>query len=386
MAKATMQTRKEIIARHKKKYGRLSKKQKGAVLDSICLNTGLSRSRVKHLLSGAASGAPVRRHDRGRKPKYGADVLPSLEKIWAYMDFACGRRMATGMGDMLDALARFGELDIDAAVSRKLKEMSASTLDRLLRRAKERARFKGVSATKPGTLLKKDIPVRFGTEWSDALPGYVEIDLVAHCGDTTAGEYINTLDVTDICSGWTETEAVINKAQRHVFAALMDIEKRQPFPYLGIDSDNGSEFINNHLYRYCKENHVCFTRSRPFQKNDSCHVEQKNWNVVRRNIGYGRYEGQEAVDVMNEYYSLLRLHTNFFLPQAKLLSRTRDGARIRKTYEPPLTPYRRLLRADSIPDTVKALLKETYASLNPAELKRAMMRLLERLTRLRVAP
>jgi hypothetical protein len=385
MAKATMRTRKEIIARHKRKYDRLSKKQKGLVLDSICMDTGLSRSRAKHLLAKSYESAPSAT-GRGRKTKYGPDVVKALEKIWAYMDFACGRRLTAGMDDMLGSLWRFNEIDIDSSVQLKLRQMSPSTADRLLRRAKEPARLRGASTTKPGTLLKKDIPLRLGTEWSDAIPGYVEIDLVAHCGDTTAGEYVNTLDVTDIYSGWTETEAVINKAQKHVFEALLDIGKRQPFPYLGIDSDNGSEFINNHLYRYCKENHICFTRSRPFQKNDSCHVEQKNWNVVRRNIGYGRYEGREAVDVMNEYYSLLRLHTNFFLPQTKLISRTRDGARIRKTYTAPLTPYRRLLGADCIPDTVKACLKETYASLNPAGLKRSMMRLLERLTRLRVAP
>jgi hypothetical protein len=318
MAKAMMPARKEIIARHKGKYGKLSKKQKGLVLDSICMDTRLSGSGAKHPLAQTLPAAP-KRPRRGRKPLYGRDVASALEKIWAYMDFASGRRIAAGMGDMLDALLRFGEINFDGDTLRLLREMSPSTADRLLKRAKEKARFKSISATKPGTLLKKNIPLRLGTEWDEAMPGYVEADLVAHCGDTAAGEYVNTLDVTDIYSGWTETEAVINKAQRHVFAALLNIESRQPFPYLGIDSDNGSEFINNHLYRYCKENGVCFTRSRPFQKNDNCHVEQKNWNVVRRNIGYARYEGKEAVDVMNKYYACLRLHTNFFLPQTKLI-------------------------------------------------------------------
>ena len=164
----------------------------------------------------------------------------------------------------------------------------------------------------------------------------------------------------------------------------MDIEKRQPFPYLGIDSDNGSEFINGHLYRYCMGNGICFTRSRPYQKNDNCHVEQKNWNVVRRNIGYGRYEGKEALDVMNEYYALLRLHTNFFLPQTKLLGKNRDGSRMHKRYETPQTPCRRLLKSDCIPEKKKAALREALASLNPAELKRGMIRLLDKLVRLRV--
>ena len=197
MAKATMPTRKEIIARYEKQYMKSSKKQKGTILDNICMSTGLSRSRVKHLFSQKTMDSP-KHAGRGRKPKYGPDVGQALEKIWAYMDFACGRRIVAGMGDMLDALVRFGEIDVDAATFRKLKEISSSTADRILKHAKERVKLKGMSTTKPGTLLKKDIPFRLGTEWDDALPGYVEIDLVAHCGGTTAGEYINTLDVTDI--------------------------------------------------------------------------------------------------------------------------------------------------------------------------------------------
>jgi hypothetical protein len=385
MPKATMLTRKEIIARHKGKYRKLSKKQKKLVLDSICMDTGLSRSRAKHLLSQTYADTP-KHPGHGRKPKYDSNVAAALEKIWANMDFACGRRLTAGMNDILDALLRFGEIDFDEDVLRLLREMSPATADRLLKRAKEKTRFKGLSATKPGTLLKKDIPLRLGTEWNEAMPGYVEVDLVAHCGDTTAGEYVNTLDVTDIYSGWTETEAVINKAQRHVFTALLNIESRQPFRYLGIDSDNGSEFINNHLYRYCKEKGICFTRSRPFQKNDNCHVEQKNWNVVRRNMGYARYEGKGAVDVMNEYYGQLRLYTNFFLPQTKLSGKSREGSHIRKRYETPKTPYRRLLESGYIPKDVQAELKETYVCLNPAELKRNMIKLLGKLEALRVAP
>jgi hypothetical protein len=212
-----------------------------------------------------------------------------------------------------------------------------------------------------------------GSEWDDAVPGYVEIDLVAHCGSTAAGDYVNTLDVTDICTGWTETAAVLNKAQRHVFNALLDIENRLPFPLRGIDSDNGSEFINGHLYRYCRQKGIVFTRSRPYKKNDGCHVEQKNWNVVRRNIGYGRYEGKAAVGIMNDYYALLRQYSNFFLPQTKLIGKTRDGARVRKLYDIPKTPYRRLLESDCISECVRASLTEMYVSINPARLKRDMM-------------
>ena len=178
---------------------------------------------------------------------------------------------------------------------------------------------------------------------------------------------------------------MINKAQKHVFEALMGIKARLPFSLLGIDSDNGSEFINHHLIRYCNQEGICFTRSRPNKKNDGCYVEQKNWSVVRRNIGYGRYEGAEALDVMNEYYGLLRLYTNFFLPSAKLLSKDRDGAKIRKQYDTPQTPYNRLLSSPHIEHDMKENLRETWFGLNPAELKRDMLKLLEQLMKRRTA-
>jgi hypothetical protein len=285
---------------------------------------------------------------------------------------------------MLNALIKHGELNTSQEIQIKLKEVSAATADRLLSASKKGLTFKGKSTTKPGTLLKRDIPIRLGTEWDDAVPGFVEIDLVAHCGETTAGDYVNTLDVTDICTGWTETAAVFNKAQKHVFNALMDICNRQPFPLRGIDSDNGSEFINAHLFRWCKEKKICFTRSRPNRKNDNCHVEQKNWHVVRRNIGYHRYEGWEATNIMNEYYAILRLYSNFFMPQTKLLEKTRIDSRIYKRYDVPKTPYRRLLESDDILSETKAILQETFSTLNPAALKRDMAYVLERLESLRI--
>jgi len=383
MAKATMATRQEIIQRSKRKYAKATKAEKGEILDSICESTGLSRSRAKHLLCKHPEPKPKqgKQGRRGRKPRYDAATVTALERIWAYMDFACGRRLVAGMADMLEALKRHGEITFSAEVCDKLSTISASTADRLLKQARQGLQVKGKSTTKPGTLLKKDIPIRLGTEWDDAVPGYVEIDLVAHCGETTAGDYVNTLDVTDIATGWTETEAVLNKAQKHVFKALMDIRERLPFSLKGIDSDNGSEFINGHLYRYCSENQICFTRSRPNRKNDNCYVEQKNWHLVRRNIGYERYEGNTAVGAMNGYYACLRLYSNFFLPQTKLLSKEREGARIRKRYDQPRSPYRRVLESDQVSAGIKASLTEIFISLNPAKLKRGMVLMLQLLKR-----
>lgn len=290
MTRISMKSRQEVIQRCSARYRKSTKKEKGRILDQVCSATGLSRDRAKKLLCGGVKKAETQSSKkRGRKTKYDANFRTALEKIWALMDFACGRRIAAGIRDMLDALLRFSEIDFDKITIEKLLSVSHATIDRLLKHAKSRMNFKGVSTTKPGTLLKKDIPIRLGTQWNDAVPGYVEVDLVAHCGVTTAGEYINTLSVTDICTGWTETVAVLNKAQKHVFQALMVVKNRLPFPLAGIDSDNGSEFINAHLVRYCKQEDICFTRSRPDKKNDGCHVEQKNWSVVRRNIGYDRY-------------------------------------------------------------------------------------------------
>jgi hypothetical protein len=363
MANTSMATRKEIINRQRNKYLKTKKKEKGKILDSICFSTGLSRSRAKHLLSKPETRA--RQRKPGRTRKYGTDVEKSLEQIWAMMDFASGRRLVAGMEDMLNALTAHGELSLSDELRLKLMCLSASTADRLLKKAKEKPTNKGKSTTKPGTLLKKQIPLRMGDEWDENEPGFVEIDLVAHCGETTAGDYVNTLTVTDICSGWTETTAILNKAQMHTFKGLKSIESLQPFPYKGIDSDNGSEFINAHLLNWCKQNSIVFTRSRPYKKNDNCHVEQKNWHMVRRNIGYARYEGQEAVDALNAFYLLLRLHCNFFLPQSKLIKKERVGARVYKRYDTPKTPFRRLLDSDKIPDDTKKKLTDLFNTLNP---------------------
>jgi hypothetical protein len=356
MAKVSMKARNEVLNQYIAKYRKASKKEKGGILNIVCGSTGLSRDRAARILSAHTKGKPPPKHTgkRGRNRIYDFPVVKALREMWANLDFACGKRLHEGIGDMLDALIRFNEVDYGKETVLKLRQMSAATMDRLLKKDKEDLRLRGISTTKPGTLLKRDIPIRLGQEWDDAVPGFVEIDLIAHCGSTSAGEYVNTLNVTDICTGWTETIAVLNKAQRHVFAGLMDIEKRQPFPFAGIDSDNGSEFINDQLYRYCKDREICFTRSRPYTKNDSCHVEQKNWSLVRRHIGYGRY---------------------FFLPSTKLIEKQRNGAHVWKLYEKPLTPYKRVLAQSSIPDAVKMKLMEFFLSINPAELNRGMMRI-----------
>jgi len=236
--------------------------------------------------------------------------------------------------------------------------------------------------TKPGTLLKHQIPIRTFSDWDDLQPGFVEIDLVSHEGGNARGDYAFTLDATDVCTGWTETEAVRNKAEKWVFAGLQKAKARFPFDIMGIDSDNGSEFINNHLYRYCTQNKITFTRSRPYRKNDNCFVEQKNYSIVRRAVGYRRYDTPGELQALNELYAVLRLYTNFFQPSMKLIEKTRIGSKVCKKYDKAKTPYRRVLESGFIPDEAKEELEQLYVTLNPAKLNREVNRLQDRLDEL----
>lgn len=364
----SMAEKKAITREMRCRYRKASKTDKAAMLDELVALTGWTRGYA----SRALRREPRKRsgpETRGRKRTYTSEVMIPLRKVWASLDFACGKRVAAGMDDVLDALLRFGRLDCPERVVDLLRSMSAATVDRLLTPDRAKGRLKGRATTKPGTLLKSQIQIRTGTEWNDAIPGFLEIDLVAHCGGNGSGEYCHTLDATDIATCWTETRAVRNKAQVHVFAALTDIVAHLPFPLLGIDSDNGSEFINAELYRYCKERHITFTRSRPYRKNDSCHIEQKNWSVVRQNVGYARFDTPGELEVLNAIHPLVRLHTNFFMPSAKLVSKTRDGSKVTKRHDRPTTPYRRVLASEHVAETAKAALSARFETLDPADLR-----------------
>jgi hypothetical protein len=244
----------------------------------------------------------------------------------------------------------------------------------------------GLSTTKPGTLLKQQVPVRTYTPWEEQQPGFVEIDLVAHCGMSTAGHYLNTLTVTDVCTTWTECIGVWGKGQAGVFAGLQAVRKRLPFPLLGIDSDNGSEFLNAHLVRYCEGEHITFTRSRPYWKNDQAHVEQKNWSVVRKLVGYSRYESQEALDQLNAVYELHRIWTNYWQPSLKLTGKKREGAKVRKHYDQAQTPYRRVLAAENLDDAAKVRLESDHTRWGPVALRRELDVAVEQFSRSQVIP
>jgi len=287
------------------------------------------------------------------------------------------------MAEAIKKLTKHKEIDISPETKQKLLKISESTIDRLLKPEKDRYRLgKGRKGTKPGTLLKKAIPIRTFADWNEKKPGYLEADLVGHDGGNSSGDFAQSLNFVDILTGWDESAACINKAQVHVFEAIKATSVRFPFAIAGIDSDNGSEFINAQMLRYCIENKITFTRSRAYKKNDSCYVEQKNYSIVRRAVGYLRYDTQEEVDILNELYIYLGQYCNFFIPAQKLVSKTRKGSKVTKKYDEAKTPYRRVLECYGINDKIKEKLKVKYDSLNPAELKRKISVLQNKLLKL----
>ncbi len=283
------------------------------------------------------------------------------------------------MSHLVGALKRHGELKLTKDQEVLLLSVSAATIDRLLAKAKRGLGYKGRSTTKPGTLLKHKIPIRTFADWNDDRPGFLEIDLVAHCGDSTAGEYINTLNMTDVATGWAACVAFMGRSERFCVVAIEKAKSGLPFALLGIDSDNGGEFINAHLLRYCKRNTLTFTRGRPYKKNDQCRVEQKNWDIVRKMIGYGRFDTKQQLAILTRIYSLLTLYQNYFQPSQKLTQKRRIGSRVTKKYDDAQTPCQRLLSRKDIPKETKKLLRQTFRQLNPAQLLRDIQNLITEL-------
>ena len=384
-----MNTRREIIKKMAPEYQKATKKEKRKILDELVHLTGYTRTYASWLLSHhgrkvyltGRNGKKYRvigsitKVKRNRKKIYDEEVLSSLKKIWLIFDCPCGKRLAPSLPWMIKKLEKHEELVLSQEVKAKLLSISPATVDRLLQKEKRKLTFTFRSYTKPGTLLKHQIPVRTFADWDEKRPGFCEMDLVAHDGGNPSGDFCQTLDVTDVLTGWTETQAVKNKAQKWVFEALEQIRARLPFPLLGIDSDNGGEFINNQLIRYCQKEQITFTRSRPSKKNDNCYVEQKNWTMVRKTVGYLRYETEDELLLLNQLYSLLRLYTNFFQPVTKLVFKERVNSKVKKHYDEAKTPLMRVLDASSIDDSIKQSLKDQYEELNPAELKRQIVKI-----------
>ena len=388
----TMREKQAVTAEMSSQYKRATKKQKGAILDRLIEVTKYARrygARVlrldgKRVRIGKTMiiGDVRKRAERSGHRKYDDKVVKELTKVWMIMDCICGKRLRAALPEVIPVLKRNLEIKMSAETEAKLLAISAATIDRLLAPERKKQIVRGQSLTKPGSMLKHQIPIRTFSDWDENSPGFVEIDLVGHDGGDASGDFCQTLDVTDVCTGWTETRAVRNKAQRWVFEALAHIRQSLPCQLLGIDSDNGSEFINHHLVAYCQQENITFTRSRPTRKNDNCFVEEKNNSVVRRNTGYRRYDTPEHLRTLNDLYDLVRLYTNYFLPVMKLIRKERVGSKIKKLYDAPLTPYHRMLASPQLSRSRKKLLRDTYSTLNPARLKRDITRIQEKLAAL----
>lgn len=368
----SMAERRAITKEMATRYARATKKQRGLMLDELCALTGHNRSYAARLLRARARGPAPPRRSRVRERTYTAELLPALRKIWATLDRCCGKRLAAVMEATIAALERHGELALAPEQRELLIQASPATLDRLLAPERRRLRLKGRSMTKPGTLLKSQIPVRTFAEWDHGAAGFLEVDLVAHEGGDPRGEYAYSLCATDVASGWTEARVVRNRARKWTFEALLDVRRLLPFALLGLDSDNGGEFINHHLAVWCAGQEISFTRSRPLNKNDGCYVEQKNWSVVRRETGYGRYDTDAERELIAAIYADLRLYVNYFLPSVKLIAKQRVGAKVRKRYDTPATPHQRLIALGALDKQTAARLEAEYLQLNPAELRRRL--------------
>lgn len=364
------QSKHELAAAQRARYRKASKAEKGRILDEFVAATGYHRKRAVHLLR---HGPPPARAGRGGRPRtYSAVVVGALRVVAEESNWLCGKRLAPFLEELVPALEAEGLLRLGPPDREQLLGMSAATVDRRLRPFRLQLRPHGLGTTKPGTLLKQQVPIQTYTPWDEQRCGFVEIDLVAHCGMSTAGHSLNTLTVTDVATGWTECIGVWGKGQAAVFGGLETVRQRLPFPLLGIDSDNGSEFLNAHLVRYCTAERLTFTRSRPYWKNDQAHVEQKNWSVVRKLLGYDRYESEAALAGLNAVYALLRRWTNHWQPTLKLVGKERDGAKVTKHYDRAQTPYRRVLSAGVLDDPARHLLEQEHASLGPVALRRQL--------------
>ena len=379
----TMQEKKALTREVSKRYQQAGKKEKTMILDELVKNTSYNRKYALHILANWGKTIAVRldgksvafkvasgkrRKGGGRKPIYTGEFVTALRKIWAFFWYRCGKILSPFMREQI----RFLEtpFHIKDEIKELLLKVSPSTIDRVLKADKKRLALKGKSGTKPGKLLKKQIPIRTYYADADKKPGFFEVDTVHHCGTSDSGEFCLTLTATDVYSGWVELRPTLNKAHKWVFEALEGIQASLPFPFLGLDSDNGSEFINSALLKWCQQEHIQFTRARAYRKNDNCFVEQKNNSCVRNFVGYDRFSAPAHRDALAVVYRSLCPLLNYFMPTQKLLTKIRVGSKIKKVYDKNvLSPYQRLLASPDLSDEVKAELTWRYNRYNPVKLQ-----------------
>jgi hypothetical protein len=358
------------------RYRKASKRLRSRILDEFCQVCRYNRKYAIRLLNGPAPQKNTTPF-KGRRPTYGAKVIAALTAIWQAAGYPCSARLKALLPLWLPWAIK--QLTLSAQAQNQLLKISPATIDRRLGPKKRQLKKRLYGRTKPGTLLKHHIPIKTDS-WNVQSPGFTETDLVSHSGNSASGEFIHSLNVTDIHSTWVETRAVMGKSQIGVLDAMKDIQQALPFKLLGIDSDNGSEFINYHLKTFCDQNQIQFTRGRPYKKDDNAHIEQKNWTHVRKIFGYERYDSQPALEAINDLYrNELRILQNLFLPSMKLLEKTRIGSKLKRRYDQPQTPLDRLLRCPQADPLKIQKLKALRQSIDPFSLAKRIEQKLERI-------
>jgi len=366
------QVREELLPRMRQRYMSRNKAGKGQIIDELCAQFDYTRKHAIKLLGAKSGWGGDPKVRKGRPALYDEGDREVLHKIWKNAEQPCGKRMVALLPQWLGYYEQeYGKVPEERL--KRLQRISAAQVDRLLARHKVAER-RGRCGTKPGGLLKHQIPIRTDN-WDITKPGFLEADTVAHCGGSLEGSFVWSVTFTDIHSGWTANRAVWNKGAAGIVAATREVEAKLPFAILGFDCDNGSEFLNHHLVNYFCERKtpVGFTRSRPFHKDDNGHVEQKNWTHVRQLFQYYRIEDPELLDQINTIYrDIWEPFHNFFSPSAKLIKKTRNGAQIKRRHDKPKTPCDRLLESPDITEEAKNILRETREKLNPFDLQRKL--------------
>ena len=372
----TLAARRQVTKAQVDRYRTGTKAEKAQVLDAVTLVTGWHRDHARKVLRRELAGGAVQpRTPRAPIYRYDPVLVEALVRCWVTLGGPSGKILHPGLPALVPVLRAHHELVVDDAQADLLLAMSPATIDRRLKPYRVGlVAGKGRSMTRPGSLLKSSIPLKTWHEWDDTTPGFIEIDLVSHDGGDNNGHFAYTLDATDIATGWTEAITVRSKGERIVSAGLQHLMIRFPFAVLGIHSDNGSEFINHHLLKWCTDRQITFTRGRPNHKNDQAHVEQKNWTEVRQSAGYYRYDTPHELDLLNQMWPIQSQLRNVFRPQQKLTSKTRRGAKVTKPYDQAATPLTRLTRDHPgllDPHDHKAL-TAILTTANPAQLRRDM--------------
>jgi hypothetical protein len=370
-----MHARKQYFAEVRKEYSKADDSGRSRLLDEAQKRTGYNRKYLIRILNREIAAERVKPKRRRRPRKYGAAVVTALVEIWDMFEQPCGQRLAPILREHVDRLRRLGELCCTDVVAGQLKQISPSTIDRLLRREKRVRVLRRNRNPSMHRLIYQKVPVKVAAEWDTAEIGNVQVDFVAHCGRSTGGNYIHTISAVDIATNWWEGEAITVRSQCATKDGLNKMRPRFPFRVRELHPDNDSALVNDLLLDWCREQRIQLSRSRPYKKNDNAWVEQKNWTHVRKVVGYRRFDNTTELRLLNEIYAVLRLYKNFFLPTIKLASKTRVKGRIKRTYDQPCTPYHRVLESPQIQRKIKQQLKTLYDALNPAELQRRLQHL-----------